>query len=115
MTAPQPGPSWRQFSAAVESLKLQVDRDTVLQARAALLSEALRLKQALRAHDSHIGLCGGDPVSADARDAFNERISALLGHCRQYTDDLEAAALALEETARRYGYTDDQIAQSFVT
>jgi hypothetical protein len=39
MTAPAPGPQSASLATAVESLALQVDRDTVLQARAALLGE----------------------------------------------------------------------------
>jgi hypothetical protein len=34
MIEPHPGPHHGQLDAAVESLRLQVDRDTVLQARA---------------------------------------------------------------------------------
>jgi hypothetical protein len=114
MIAPHPGPHG-QLDAAVESLRLQVDRDTVLQARAALLGEALRLKDALKSAgiDQGVGLCGGDPVSADAADAFNRRIAALITSCHCYTEDLETAAEALGEMASRYGFTDADIAASF--
>ncbi|MFC5995996.1 hypothetical protein ACFQE5_17460 [Pseudonocardia hispaniensis] len=104
-----------QFQSAVDSLRMQVDRDTVLQARAALLEETLRLRRALLVHasDEGIGLCGGDPISPVAAQAFNERIGALLEHCRRYTDDLETAGHTLGEIARRYGHTEDDIARSF--
>ncbi|GAA1309758.1 WXG100 family type VII secretion target [Pseudonocardia xinjiangensis] len=115
MIAPRPGPHHGQLDAAVESLTLQVDRDTVLQARAALLGEALRLKDVLRMGtiDVAVGHCGGDPVSGDAAPAFNERITALVAQCHQYTEQLEAAGQKLGEIARSYGFTEDEITRSF--
>ena len=112
---PQPGSVRAQFAASVESLIMQVNSDTVLQARAAVLAEAYRLRTSIQVNSvkAHIGLCGDDPVSHDAKAAFNERIDALLGQCRQYTDDLEAAGHALGDTARTYGYTEDEITASF--
>jgi hypothetical protein len=115
MTAPPPSPHREQFAAAVESLKLQVDRDTVLQARASLLGEAFRLHDAIKFHAAGItvGMCGGDPVSADAAPAFSERIGPLLDHCVQYAIDLQTAGEVLGAVARRYGLTEDEIAASF--
>jgi hypothetical protein len=43
MTAPEVGAHRTQLDAAVRALALQVNRDTVLKARAALLAEAERL------------------------------------------------------------------------
>ena len=99
----------------MRALALQVNRDTVLKARAALLAEADRLDLELdqRKHGSEVGLCGGDPVSPEAARAFNERINASSTSCRAYNRDLRAAANALDATARAYGYTDDQIAASY--
>ena len=115
MTAPEVGAHRPLLDAAVSALALQVDRHTVLAARAALLAEAERLDRALverhRGHD--VGRCGGDPVSPEAAVAFNERINALLANCFAYNRDLRAAASALDVTARTYGYTDEQIAASF--
>jgi hypothetical protein len=115
MTAPAPGPQPASLATAVESLALQVDRDTVLQARATLLGEAQRLRDEIRLSsiDQGIGLCGGDPVSSDAAPAFNERIGSLLAHCSRYTEELEQAANALGEMARNYGLTEAEIRSSF--
>ena len=115
MTAPAPGPQSASLAAAVESLALQVDRDTVLQARAALLGEAQRLKDEIgfRTVDMQVGECGRDPVSSDAAPAFNERIAVLIQNCQQYTEDLEAAAGSLSNIARQYGFTESEISQSF--
>jgi hypothetical protein len=116
MTAPEVGAHRSSLDAAVRSLALQVNRETVLKARAALLAEADRLDNELQmrhATQSGIGLCGGDPVSPEAAAAFNERIDALVQECRNYNRDLRASAVALEDTARGYGYTEDEIAASF--
>ena len=116
MTAPEVGAHRPQLDAAVGALALQVNRETVLAARAALLAEADRLDTELGLGFGtvrEVGLCGRDPVSPEAASAFNERIAALLEHCRAYNQDLRAAASALDATARAYGYTDDQIAASF--
>jgi hypothetical protein len=116
MTAPPPGLGPDHVSAAVESLALQVDRDTVLQARAVVLAEAQRLRDAIKLHGAglRVGQCGGDPVSGDAAKAFSERIDALLGHCSRYIRDLESAGAALADAAASYGYTEGDIAASFV-
>lgn len=113
MTMPM-DPVRAEFQDAVQDLRMQVDRTTVLQARAALLGEAIRLRKALRQYGgSRVGLCGGDPVSPIAAQAFNERIDGLLNWCYQYTDDLEGAGHGLGDMARAYGYTEDEIVASF--
>ncbi len=116
MTAPEAGAHRTQLDAAVGALALQVNRETVLKARAALLAEADRLDAQLR--DKHsdlsrVGLCGADPVSPEAARAFNERIDALVKSCFDYNQDLRMSAARLDATARAYGYTDDQISASF--
>ncbi len=103
------------LAAAMTSVRLQVDRDNVLKARSAILTEARRLQTAVRIRTPGIwvGLCGGDPVSKDAKEAFNERIKALVDHCMQYALDLETAGYTLDDIARSYGHTEDDIAASF--
>jgi hypothetical protein len=115
MTAPEVGAHRPQLDAAVGALALHVNRDTVLKARAALLAEAERLdRQLVERHRGHdVGKCGGDPVSPEAANAFNERINALVANCFAYNRDLRAAAGALDAIARTYGFTDEQIAASF--
>lgn len=117
MTIPSPrGPFRDHLDAAVRELSLRVNRETVLQARNALLAEADRLDDAVltaQRKGTRIGLCGGDPVSVDAMAAFNERIDALLDGCLAYNRDLRTAAHALDDTARAYGHSEDEIATSF--
>lgn len=104
------------LDAAVADVGMQVTRDNVLQARAALLAEADRLDAAL-AHEAgdmkNVGLCGGDPVSADAAPAFDERVMLLLEQCKAYNKHLREAAASLHDVARSYGYTEDEISSSF--
>lgn len=116
MPIPSPGRFRPHLDAAVHALGLQVNRDTVLQARAALLAEADRLDIAIARRtrsDGGIGICGGDPVSPEAAAAFNERIAALIDDCRRYNQDLRESAHHLDAVARRYGYTEDEIEASF--
>jgi hypothetical protein len=116
MTAPEVGAHRPQLDAAVGALALQVNRETVLAARAALLAEADRLDAQLRDRRYEyggVGLCGHDPVSPEAAQAFNQRINALVQSCFQYNRDLRTSAAALDATARSYGYSDDEIARSF--
>ena len=116
MTAPEVGAHRPALDAAVGALALQVNRETVLKARAALLAEADRLDAQLRDKRYEfggVGLCGGDPVSPEAARAFDERIDALAQGCFEYNRDLRSSAAALDATARAYGYSDDEIAASF--
>lgn len=116
MTSPAGGSKITGPEEAVRALALQVNRDTVLKARAALLAESQRLDTELdRKYKAFqgVGLCGRDPVSPEAAAAFNERIDALVQSCFDYNRRLAAAARTLDATAREYGYTDEEIAQSF--
>lgn len=118
MKMPPPGDVRAHLTAAADHLSMQVGRGNVLQARNALLGEVGRLRAHLRANiasEESIGLCGDDPVSHDARSAFTERIDGLVQHCWDYTVELEAAAHRLDETARSYGWTDEEIEASFST
>ncbi|WP_300017082.1 hypothetical protein [Pseudonocardia sp.] len=96
---------------------LRVDRDNVLQLRAGILAEADRLAEDLRVaqRECRVGLCGGDPVSPEAAAAFNSRIDGWLQHCARYIEALRASARTLDDSARRYGYTETEIADSFRT
>jgi len=101
--------------AALAAASMEVTPANVLQVAAVLLTEADRLDTVLREKMDRavVGLCGGDPVSREAADAFNERIRDLRNQCQAYNDELRAAGRALQDTARDYGISEEQIAASF--
>lgn len=78
-----------------------------------LMTEAESLQEVLAQNaDARADLCGGDPVSADAKAAFNERAAALVDSHALYILDLRQLAIAVAESARYYGVSDDDIARS---
>ncbi len=60
---------------------------------------------------------GDDPVSDDVALAVTDRIrdaeDSYFTTCQAWVDNLYQAAEALADTARQYGYTDEEIAASF--
>lgn len=112
MTAPHP-------SDRTPGPALEVSRDDVLAKRNALLAEAEDFQQFLeRIQDSlRMKRCGDDPVSHDVARAVTYRTiesdDSYFNICAAWVANLHQAADALAETARRYGYTDEEIAASF--
>jgi hypothetical protein len=101
------------MSSVMSQVRMQVTPENVLRVRAALLAESDRLLSTLRSGGppgDWVGLCGGDPLSADARGVFNERIDKAVGHCRGHAERLRSAAHSLDGIARDYGHTDTDIA-----
>ncbi len=115
MTEPSPAAAPGSLPAALSAVSMQVTPANVLQVATILLTEADRLDGVLQDKMSKavVGLCGGDPVSPEATMAFNERIRELRTGCQAYNDELRAAGRALQDTARSYGITEEQIAASF--
>ncbi|SHH11254.1 hypothetical protein [Streptoalloteichus hindustanus] len=97
---------------------LCVRRDNVLHARAVLLREANELRAFLTvmARGLEIPPLADDLVSRDAAAAFTHRLrdadDSYFMRCWQYTDNLLAAAAELATVARKYGYTEAEIAAS---
>lgn len=77
--------------------------------RAAVLAEADRLGAVLD-RSRRVGLCGGDPLSHDARDRFNARIREITARCRRYERVLRDAADSLAATTDGYRGTEAHIA-----
>jgi hypothetical protein len=116
MTVPGTPPA--SLAAAIANVHVQVTPENVLEVRKALLSEAekfLTLGFESSMITKYVSLCGGDPISEQASDAFGARINALVEHCREYGTRLRDAGNSLEGIARGYGYTESQIASSFRT
>lgn len=131
MTGPAPRIANAALQASVDGVLMQVDRDTVLKARAVLLHEADELEEAMREATAArpemrlpggmgspgqgvwVGRCSDDPISGPAQLSFNRKIDALLQPCWQHIHDLRTGGEQLAEAARRYGYTEGEILASF--
>ncbi len=113
--SPQLPDTWRRsLNASVNALRMQVTPENVLAVRGVLLAESDRLMVSVnRASGARGGVCGGDPVSRDARQAFGERVATLVAQARQYADELGRAGRSLDQIARNYGLTEQQIAASY--
>jgi uncharacterized protein YukE len=95
---------------------MQVTPANVLQIRNALLAESQLLsdKVAVATGRATVGKPGQDPVSETASDGFNQKIKALMDQCHGYVNALTEAAASLEQTAKSYGHTEQQINESFI-
>lgn len=98
-----------------------VSRDEVLAKRAALLAEAYDFQSFLdRIWDQlRMEPMGGDPVSHDVGKAVTYRIrdaeDSYFTVCQSWVNNLFHTADAMADTARQYGFTDDDIAASFTS
>lgn len=93
---------------------MSINRENVLKVGAVLLAEADRLDVAIGdVVGVKAGRCGGDPVSEDAALAFTERAQLLVEAYRGYVADLRRQAGVLQESARSYGYADEEISAVF--
>lgn len=96
-----------------------VSRDEVLAKHRALLTEADGFQQFLDGIKEQLFMkpCGGDPVSIDVARAVTDRLvgpgDSYWNVCQQWVFNLYQTANALAETARQYGFTDEEIAASF--
>ncbi|MDN5918015.1 MAG: hypothetical protein L0I76_23460 [Pseudonocardia sp.] len=131
MTSPVPRIANAHLQSSIDHVLMQVDRDTVLKARAVLMQEADELEDAMTratggapptalpgrmgqpGHGVWVGRCSDDPISGPAQISFNRKIDAVLEPCRQYIRDLRISGEQLGAAARRYGYTEDEIRDSF--
>lgn len=96
-----------------------VNREEVLAKHAALLAEAHDVQQFLSRVEDRLFMqpCGDDPVSHDVARAVTYRIGneskdSYFNVCQAWVDNLFQAAEALAEVARKYGYTEEEIAVS---
>ncbi|MGD9988594.1 hypothetical protein [Pseudonocardia sp.] len=99
---------------AHEAAGMRINRDNVLEVAKVLMAQADDLQEVLAQNaDARADLCGGDPVSADAKLAFNKRAGALVDSYASFVLDLRQLATAVAESARAYGVSDEDIARSF--
>lgn len=99
--------------------EFKVNKDNVLQARAAIQRALDKYGQQLREHVRNFRMepCGKDVVSIEVAKAWNWALDEapdsdskkIIG----YLDMLLTLSQNLEKTARSYGYTDEDIARGF--
>jgi uncharacterized protein YukE len=94
---------------------MQVTPANVLHIRNALLAESRLLTEKVAAArlQTEVRKPGQDPVSQTAAQGFNEKINSLMTQCHAYVSALTEAAGNLEQMAKSYGHTEQQISDSF--
>lgn len=109
------GPTDPSLAASLDHLGMQVNPENVLQIRAALLTEADRLDSLLGRHGRtlRIRAPAPDPVSGPTEALLNPKIDRLTDQFKAYVHALKAAGGVLKATAQQYGYTEQQITDSF--
>lgn len=100
---------------ASDSLMTQVNRDNVLQVRNVLRHEVEAMLPVLQRANVELQLppCGGDPISADATPMFQRKIVEVVRKHWAHYAEIREAVDRLTDTARDYGYTDEEITASF--
>lgn len=102
---------------ASDSLLMQVNSDNILQVRNAYLAQQQRLADAVRTaqHGRPLtGLAPGrDPISLDYAPVFGTKVGTVVDRVRNHVEELREATNRLREAAREYGFTEDEIKQSF--
>ena len=112
---PRPRTMGPVMQSDMDRAMMQVNPNNVLDVRKAILTEAddLRTYVRMHSHDLKVGLCGSDPVSPLAAQAFNEKIDAHLKEIDTYLRSLRDVGEQLAQVARNYGHTEAEITASF--
>ncbi|ANY07522.1 hypothetical protein AFB00_15850 [Pseudonocardia sp. HH130630-07] len=94
---------------------MQIDQDNVLGVRHALQFQADQMQVAL--FDARKAVdqppCGADPVSIEAAQAFDEKILQIIAVHEAHRLEIVGAVDRLRDAALEYGYTDQDIENSF--
>ncbi|GAA3636863.1 hypothetical protein GCM10022267_24230 [Lentzea roselyniae] len=106
------GPSTQSF---------HVNEDNVLKAGAVIQDQAEVLKRALlsaqRRLEVHVNAATAGEVSANIAGLWNRRLTtdedSYVGRIAQYVETLENLATQLKESAKQYGFSDEEIATVF--
>lgn len=102
---------------ASDSLLVQVNSDNILRVRNAYLTQQQRLADAVQTAQSsrsRSGLAPGrDPISVDYAPVFGTKVDVVVDRFRDHVEELREATNRLGEAAREYGFTEDEIKQSF--
>ncbi|MFI6098573.1 hypothetical protein ACIA8G_23710 [Lentzea sp. NPDC051213] len=98
-----------------------VDKDNVLKAGTVIQDQADVLKRALisaqRKLEVHVNADSAGVVSANIAALWNRRLTtdedSYVGRIVQYVESLENLAIQLKESAKQYGFTDEEITTVF--
>ena len=106
-------------SPALAGISLQINKDNVRQVRATILHAVDHAKDTLSEARARMRLepCAEDPVSEEAAAAWNARLvdapDSYAERLQQYVDSLYHLCDQLEDTAKQYGYTEEEITNTF--
>ncbi|MEU6698838.1 PE domain-containing protein [Pseudonocardia sp. NPDC046786] len=108
-------PTTPEQQRSINGLLAQVHTGNVLQVAASLRKQADDVERALYGAQQSLRLqpCGADPVSIDAAASFQKKIDLIVAaHWAQHAE-LRAAVEALRLSAISYGFTDQDLEDSF--
>jgi hypothetical protein len=106
-------------TAPVSSATLKVNHDNVLAAAKVIQTQIDALKDAIKMHGPALVVepAAGDPVSQDAATAWNFRLvgadDSYAARIEEYVDSLVNLIRQLQDSAKTYGFSDDDIAATF--
>jgi S-adenosylmethionine synthetase len=106
-------------TSAISSGTFTVSKENVLAAGRIIESQASALNTRVRraGRDIRIDPPGGDDVSIRIAPAWNDRLveddDSYVKRVEQYVASLRKLAVQLGDTAKAYGYTEDQIEAAF--
>lgn len=98
-----------------DSLLTQIHIGNVLQVRNVLLRQQMDIEKLLTdaKQNLQLGRAGGDPISADVTPLFQAKIDQLLSVHWAHVHELTEATERLRQAALHYGFTDDEVDDSF--
>jgi hypothetical protein len=102
-----------EAEAELAALRTQVTPENVMLLHNGLKAEATFLNAQILLNLVPVGEPGTDLVSPQAAEAFNRKIDGLRERLTAYVDLLTLMADDMAATARRYGHTEHEIADSF--
>lgn len=111
MTSPAHAPR----GTASDSLLTQINIDNVIQVHNALHKQEQDMRILLHNanRELHLDPAGGDPISAEVTPRFRAKIAEIKAVHWAHVHELAEATERLRQAARHYGFTDDEIGDSF--
>ncbi|HEY0636775.1 MAG TPA: hypothetical protein VGD67_03945 [Pseudonocardiaceae bacterium] len=105
---------------ASQGVKLSVNQDNVMQAARLVKAESEYFRSRVVYWSSVMNESepmGGDPVSENLHEALQNKLygepGSYIDRCYEYADMLDRLATQLGESAKLYGFTDEQVAAQF--